>query len=173
MAALFAALVAVGGLFALPFWGPVPFTLQVFFVLLAGLVLGPRLGALAVALYLLLGLVAPVYAQGTSGIGVLFGPTGGYLFGFVAAAALAGVLAGRGGGRLRLLLASVIALVPIYALGATWLAWQLRIEDLRTVLVEGVIPFVPVDLLKALAATLVATALVGLRLGLGVPASSR
>jgi biotin transport system substrate-specific component len=173
MAALFAALVAVGGLFALPFWGPVPFTLQVFFVLLAGVVLGPRLGAFAVALYLLLGLVAPVYAQATSGLGVLLGPTGGYLFGFVVAAALAGWLAGRGGARLRLLLATVVALVPIYALGATWLAWQLHIEDVRTVLLEGVVPFVPLDLAKALAASFVASALISLRLGLGVPASSR
>lgn len=173
LAALFAALIAVGGLFALPFWGPVPFTLQVFFVLLAGVVLGPRLGALAVVLYLLLGLVAPVYAQGTSGLGVLLGPTGGYLFGFVVAAALAGWVAGRRGGRVRLFLATVVALAPIYALGATWLAWQLRIADVRTTLLEGVIPFVPVDLVKALAATLVASALISLRLGLGVPASSR
>jgi biotin transport system substrate-specific component len=173
LAALFAALVAVGGLFALPFWGPVPFTLQVFFVLLAGVILGPRLGALAVALYLLLGLVTPVYARGTSGLAVLFGPTGGYLFGFVAAAALAGWLAGREGIRLRLLLATVVALLPIYVVGATWLAWQLQIGDVRTVLLEGVIPFVPVDLVKALAATLVASALISLRPGLGVPASSR
>jgi biotin transport system substrate-specific component len=173
LAALFAALVAVGGLFALPFWGPVPFTLQVFFVLLAGVILGPRLGALAVALYLLLGLVTPVYARGTSGLAVLFGPTGGYLFGFVVAAALAGWLAGREGIRLRLLLATVVALLPIYVVGATWLAWQLQIGDVRTVLLEGVIPFVPVDLVKALAATLVASALISLRPGLGVPASSR
>ena len=144
MAALFTALIAVGGLVALPF-GPVPFTLQVFFVLLAGLVLGPRLGALACALYLLLGLVAPVYAGGTSGLGVLFGPTGGYLFGFVLAPLVAGLLAGRAGRRFRLLLAAVAALVPIYALGATWLAWQLHIDDVRTVLLGGVVPFVPLD----------------------------
>ena len=173
LAALFAALIAVGGLVALPFWGPVPFTLQVFFVLLAGLVLGPRLGALAVTLYLLLGLVAPVYAQGTSGLGVLLGPTGGYLVGFVVAAAVAGLLAGRRASRPRLLLAAMIALVPIYVLGAAWLAWQLDIEDVRTVLLEGVIPFVPLDVLKAFAATLVAAALVNLPLGLGAPASSR
>jgi len=173
MAALFAALIAVGGLFALPFWGPVPFTLQVFFVLLAGVVLGPRLGGLAVAMYLLLGLVAPVYAQGTSGLGVLLGPTGGYLFGFVAAAVLAGWVAGSRAGRVRVFSAAVVALVPIYALGATWLAWQLHIADVRTVLLEGVIPFVPLDLVKALGVALVASALVSLRPGLGVPASSR
>ena len=54
--------------------GSVPFTLQVYVVLLAGMVLGPRLAALGVAAYLLLGLLAPVYAGGGSGLGVLLGP---------------------------------------------------------------------------------------------------
>jgi biotin transport system substrate-specific component len=173
LAALFAALIAVGGLVAVPFWGPVPLTLQVFFVLLAGLVLGARFGVIAVALYLMLGLVAPVYAQGTSGLGVLLGPTGGYLVGFVAAAALAGLLARGACAPWRLLLATALALVPIYVLGTTWLAWQLHIRDARIALLEGVLPFVPLDLVKAAAATLVASALVSLRLGLGAPSSSR
>jgi len=69
-AALFAALIAGGSFVAIPL-GPVPFTLQVMFVLLTGMVLGPRLGALSVIAYLVLGLVAPVYAGATSGAGVL------------------------------------------------------------------------------------------------------
>ncbi len=173
LAALFAALIAVGALVALPFWGPVPFTLQVFFVLLAGLVLGPRLGAIAVTLYLLLGLIAPVYAQGSSGLGTLLGPTGGYLLGFVAAASLAGMLAGRSRSRLRLIVAAGLALAPIYLLGTTWLAWQLHIGDVRTALLEGVMPFLPLDLAKVVAATVVASALFSPRLGLGARASSR
>ena len=60
--------------------GTVPFTLQVLFVLLASVLLGPRLAMLSVLAYLALGLVAPVYAGGTSGLGVLFGPTGGHLW---------------------------------------------------------------------------------------------
>ena len=90
--ALFAALIAVGALVSIPIT-TVPFTLQVLFVLLAGMVLGPRLGALAVIAYLLLGLIAPVYAGGTSGLGALFGPTGGYLWGFLPAVVLTGLLA--------------------------------------------------------------------------------
>jgi biotin transport system substrate-specific component len=156
-----------------PLLGPVPFTLQVFFVLLAGLVLGPRFGATAVTLYLLLGLVAPVYAQGTSGVGALLGPTRGYLLGFIAAAALAGLLAGSARRPWRVLLAAMLALAPIYVLGTTWLAWQLHIGDARTALLEGLLPFVLLDLVKAVAATLVACALLSLRLGLGAPASSR
>jgi len=88
LVALFAALTAAGAWVALPIAGPVPFTLQVFFVLLTGLTLGPRLGSLSVLIYLLSGLIAPVYAGGSSGIGTLFGPAGGYLWGFVGGAAL-------------------------------------------------------------------------------------
>jgi len=58
LAALFAALISVGALVSVPMFGPVPLTLQVLFVLLAGLVLGARLGALSVVAYLLVGLVA-------------------------------------------------------------------------------------------------------------------
>ena len=63
-AALFTALIAGGALVSIPI-GTVPFTLQVLFVLLAGMLLGPRLAALSVLAYLALGLVAPVYAGGT------------------------------------------------------------------------------------------------------------
>ena len=93
--ALFAALIAGGAFVAIPL-GPVPFTLQVFAVLLAGMVLGPRLGALSVLTYLTLGLVAPVYAGGASGLGTLLGPTGGYLLAFIPAVVLTGYVATRG-----------------------------------------------------------------------------
>jgi biotin transport system substrate-specific component len=172
VAALFAAFMAVGGLFALPLWGPVPLTLQVFFVLLAGLVLGPRFGALSVVLYLLLGLAAPVYAQGASGLSVIVGPTGGYLIGFVAAAALAGQLV-RSSKIRTLVVAAVMGLVPIYALGSAWLAWQLHISDPRTALLVGVVPFVLLDLLKAFAAALLASTLISLQWVRGAPASIR
>ena len=76
VAALFAALMAVSAFIAIPV-GSVPFTLQVYVVLLTGLVLGARVGALSVLAYLILGLFAPVYAGGASGLGALFGPTGG------------------------------------------------------------------------------------------------
>ena len=94
-AALFTAILAASAFVAIPV-GSVPFTLQVYVVLLAGMVLGPRLGVLSVLAYLVLGLVAPVYAGGASGLGALFGPTGGYLFGFIGAALVSGLIAGNG-----------------------------------------------------------------------------
>ncbi len=135
-------------------------------VLLAGMVLGPRLGLLSVLAYLILGLVAPVYSGGGSGLGVLFGPTGGYLIGFIPAVLLTGALAGRGGaGLTRLTLAGLAGVVPIYVLGTAWLAVQLDL-GLGAAIAAGVAPFLWVDVLKALAAALVARALVSLPLGL-------
>jgi hypothetical protein len=105
--ALFALLTALGAYVAVPLpVGPVPLSLQTLFVLLCGLLLGPRLGAAAQAAYLTAGFVGlPVFAQGFGGPGVLLGPTGGYLIAFPAAAALArlgggtGAAAGRQRGR--------------------------------------------------------------------------
>jgi biotin transport system substrate-specific component len=167
VAALFTALTAVSAFIAIPV-GSVPFTLQVYVVLLAGMVLGARLGVLSVLAYLILGLLAPVYAGGASGLGALFGPTGGYLLGFVGAVIVAGLIAGSGERTLpRLLIAGVAGLVPIYALGAAWLALQLDLTPVAALL-TGVVPFVWLDALKALAASLTARALVSLPLGLPV-----
>lgn len=169
--ALFTALIAAGAFIAIPL-GPVPFTLQPLFVLLAGLVLGPRLGALSVVAYLVLGLVAPVYAGGTSGLGVLFGPTGGYLLGFVLGALVAGAVGHSGGaGTARLVMGGLAGLLPIYALGATWLAISLHATDLRLVLVGGVLQFLPFDIIKAFVAGVLAHALI--RSPLGLPADLR
>jgi biotin transport system substrate-specific component len=170
--ALLTALLAVGAFVAIPV-GPVPFTLQVFGVLLAGMLLGPRLGSLSVAAYLALGLVVPVYAGGASGIGALFGPTGGYLWGFLPAVIVAGLVAGRGTSSApRLLAAGLAGLVPIYAIGAAWLAIQLDLSAREAVAV-GVLPFAALDVAKALLAAAVARALVSRPLGLLAPQRDR
>lgn len=171
-AGLFTALIAGGALVAIPV-GSVPFTLQVLFVLLAGMLLGPRLAALSVVAYLVLGLVAPVYAGGTSGLGVLMGPTGGYLWGFLPAALVTGVACTYGRRSLvRFVVAGLLGLVPIYALGVVWLAAQLHISA-SVALSTGVVPFVSLDVLKAVAAGLAARSLVNLPLGLPSPQRGR
>jgi len=171
-AAVFTALIAGGALVAIPI-GSVPFTLQVLFVLLAGMLLGPRLAALSVLAYLGLGLVAPVYAGGTSGLGVLLGPTGGYLWGFVLAALVTGAVCARGRTSLaRFVGAGLLGVPPIYALGAVWLAMQLHM-GVGTALATGVAPFVWLDVLKAVAAGLAARSLVNLPLGLPSPLRGR
>jgi biotin transport system substrate-specific component len=172
LAALFAALTAVAAFVSIPV-GSVPFTLQVLVVLLAGMVLGPRVGAASMAAYLVLGLIVPVYAGGTSGLGVLLGPTGGYLWGFVPAAALTGFIVAEGRNDFpRSVGAGLAGLIPIYALGALWLGLQLHLGALAA-LATGVAPFVWVDVLKAFTAALVARGLVSLPLGLPSPQRGR
>ena len=93
-ASLFAALTAAGAYIQIPIpFSPVPVTLQVFFVLLAGSMLKSKWGSLSMVVYTLLGVAGlPVFAGGSSGMGVLLGPTGGYIFGFILAAYLIGKL---------------------------------------------------------------------------------
>jgi biotin transport system substrate-specific component len=143
---------------------PVPITGQTFGVLLVGGALGLRRGALSLGLYLLAGLILPVYAGGASGFDHLvrqdeagawvLGATGGYLIGFVVAAALVGWLAELGWDRrlLGAIAAMVIGSVVIYVVGAVWLAVALAV-DVPTAIALGVTPFLIVDALKlALAA---------------------
>jgi biotin transport system substrate-specific component len=175
LTALFAALISIGALVAVPMFGPVPLTFQVFFVLAAGLVLGARLGALGVVAYLAIGLVAPVYAQGASGFGALAGPAGGYLFGFVVAAYAVGVLADRWRPRSfwPLFGIALVGLVPIYAIGASWLAWQLHTTSVEPIIWGGIGQFVPGDVVKAALAALTARTLISLPLGLRAPSRAR
>lgn len=80
--ALFAALTAVGAFITIPV-PPVPFSLQIFFAILAGALLGSRRGAISVAVYVLLGLCGlPVFTKG-AGLSYIFQPTFGYLAGFI------------------------------------------------------------------------------------------
>jgi biotin transport system substrate-specific component len=169
---MLAALTAVGALISVPFVGPVPFTLQVLFVLLAGMLLGPRLGMLSTLTYLGLGLVAPVYAQGTGGIGALFGPAGGYLWGFVLAAGVTGWISRRRPTFPGFAAAGLGGLVPIYLMGAAWLGWQLGGGAGHIVWI-GVLQFVPGDVVKAAVAAAAATSLVSSPLGLPAFAKDR
>ena len=104
---------------------PVPFTGQTLAVLVVGCALGFRRGAAALALYVLLGTIGmPIFAQADSGTHVILGATGGYLIGFVLAAAVVGRLAELGwdrriGGSLA---AMLIGSICIYAVGVPWLA---------------------------------------------------
>jgi len=104
---------------------PVPFTLQSVTVLFLAFMLGHRLAVLAVGLYLLEGAVGlPVYAHFTSGLPVLFGPTGGYLFGFLASAYMAGCMYERIRSRkfIHLFLMGLIGEVPLFLCGYLYLA---------------------------------------------------
>lgn len=149
-ASLFVALMAQVSV-PLPF-SPVPITGQTFAVLLVGAALGARRGALTLALYLVEGALGlPFFAGGTGGVARLLGPTGGYLFGFVAMAAVVGALAERGWDRRgrSAWLAFLLGEVVLYLCGLPWLAHFVGWEK---ALALGLLPFIPGDVLKAVLA---------------------
>ena len=135
----------------LPFT-PVPITGQTFAVLLTGALLGPRLGAMTLALYLLEGgMGLPVFAHGAAGAARLLGPTGGYLLSYPFAAALIGGLAERGWDRrpATMLAAMLLGSLVVFTMGAGWLAHFVGPAHAFT---GGVLPFLPGDMIKALLA---------------------
>lgn len=148
-----------------PFW-PVPMTLQTLAVLGLGAAYGPRLGAATVALFIGYGLAGlPVFTNtppAAAGPLYLLGPTGGFLIGFVIAAAIAGWAAARQASVVRLVAGLVAAEIVILALGCAWLALGAQMASGATgigfakAFALGVQPFLLGDALKvALAASLV------------------
>jgi biotin transport system substrate-specific component len=164
LAALFVVLMAISARLTLPL-PLVPITLQFTVCALAGLLLGPALGALSMAVYLFMGLVGlPVFATG-GGIGYALSPTIGYLAGFIAAAAITGWLSHifRRSDKpafWALLLAVLAGLAVDYALGVAglWAVLNLvkgKATALPAVLALGTLPYLVGDLLKSvIAATL-------------------
>lgn len=141
----FALLTALAARVQVPMF-PVPMTLQTAAVLLSGILLGPVAGAASQALYLSMGLSGlPVFAGAVSGFAYLLGPTGGYLVGFVAGAAVAGLLAGRANRPLaRLVLAATSGTAVIFALGTSWLALGLGAHlSPSEAFAAGIVPFLP------------------------------
>ena len=131
----------------LPFT-PVPITLQTFFVLMAAAALGPSLATVALSTYLVLGTVGfPLFT------GIWLGPTTGYLLGFVVAAWLVGAVVRRVERPSLARIAGAMALgnAVIYALGVLWLVALAGLSP-RGALVAGVLPFLPGDALKLMAA---------------------
>jgi biotin transport system substrate-specific component len=154
--ALFVALIAMGSFIALPI-GPVPIVMQNLFVLLAGIILGPAWGLACVGIYLLIGLAGlPVFAGGTSGIGKLFGPTGGYLFGYLPAVFVTGAIAkGLKKSMAGDVIAMVIGSLIVYAVGVPWLKTAVSLSWQKAV-AAGMVPFLIGDGLKIAAAAFMA-----------------
>ncbi|MFH1458137.1 MAG: biotin transporter BioY [Candidatus Omnitrophota bacterium] len=155
--AVFVILTALGAFVRIPLpFTPVPITLQTLFVLLGAVSLGRGLGALTQCLYISLGLLgAPIFSQAASGLGYLVGPTAGYLLGFVLASFFAGHFIKFARHNAFSILAVVFAADIILLLcGTLWLKILFG-YPLAKALMMGFLPFIPGDLLKALAATLI------------------
>lgn len=160
LAVVVAALTAAFAQVAVPYpLSPAEFTLQTMGVYLAGLLLGPVWGTLALVLYALVGIAgAPVFSGGGAGPGVILGPTGGYILSFPIGAAVIGVLVHRRTEPRRLdavplsvqVGALLAGLAIVYLVGSVWMAMVLDLP-LVTGFIQGGVVFVPGDIAKAAA----------------------
>lgn len=162
-AALVAALMAASAYVTIPMQ-PVPVTLQVFFVALAALLLRPTWAAASMGIYLALGVAGvPVFSGGTGGVGILVGPTGGYLIGFAAGATVgAAVRVALENRAVKQVVADVVCVVAViatvYACGVAQLASVANLTPAQAI-VAGAVPFLGIDALKAVIAVGAAAAI--------------
>ncbi|MGH7600742.1 MAG: biotin transporter BioY [bacterium] len=161
LAGLFAALTVFGAHIKIPL-PYVSLTLQTFFVLLSGHLLGPLYGAASQSAYLLLGLIGlPVFAEG-GGLAYVFKPTFGYLLGYPLASFTAGMIVHRGAlqpqvlpaaSLARLILANLSALFAIFVPGVVYLWWNLNFVlgqafSFASAFKVGFLVFLPGDVIK-------------------------
>jgi len=173
LVAMFTALTAVGAFIKIPL-PVIPFTLQIFFTTMAGLLLGPKLGALAVGMYVLLGLCGVPVFTGGGGFTYVLTPSFGYIVGFVGGAFLTGLVSAparhrdpsrQKPGFFRLLAAGFAGLGIIYALGLIhcYVIYTFYLKtpmSLWTLLLNGFIMTIPADILKMILAAFCAQRLI-------------
>ena len=152
MTAVMAAVICAVAPFALPV-GPIPITLGTLVMYLAGYVLGGKRAGAAVLVYVLLGAVGvPVFNGFAGGLGVVAGPTGGYIVGFIPLALLSGLAVERfPDSRVLQFAGMILATAVLYALGTAWYCVQAG-KTLGVALGACVFPFIPGDLAKMVVA---------------------
>lgn len=170
---LFAALICAGCFISIPLPGLVPITLQNMFAVMAGTIMGSVQGAGAVGLFLILGCIGvPVFSGMHGGIGVLTGPTGGFLIGYFLGALAAGLILGKPTLKedrknpvfvAKVCLATVFGFVLNYLPGIPWFLSVMtnRGKDmaLGTALKACLIPFIPGDVIKIVVTVILTLAL--------------
>lgn len=154
---IFATLTVVGGFISIPLpFSPVPLTLQLAFSTMAGYVLGAKHGALSQLVYLLLGAIGlPVFSNRTGGIAMLTGPTSGFLWGFVLAALIIGLIRENNKAKQKPLVifaTLMVGLVAIYLTGMLGLVLAVD-YSIGEAFMAGVGPFIIPDLIKLAVAT--------------------
>lgn len=147
---LMAAVICVLGPLALSIpVSPVPISLGFLGIYFVVSVVGMKLGTISVVIYILLGLAGvPVFTNFTGGPAKLFGPTGGYIIGYIFMALICGFFVDKFGKKLPLyFLGMILGTAVCYLFGTVWLGYQMNLTFLQA-LAEGVIPYIPIDLLK-------------------------
>lgn len=155
VSALFAAIIGIAAqiMIKIP---PVPFTGQTLAVMLTATILGKRYGTISVVLYVLMGMIGvPVYSGMLSGLGVIFGPTGGYILAFIPAAFLIGWLVERlGHSAAGSVLANIVGAMLILVIGTAWLKVFGNL-DWTAAFKGGMLPFIIPDMVKAAVSAIV------------------
>ncbi len=134
-----------------------PIALQTVIVNLVGFLLKPKQAFFVMLVYILVGFIGlPVFTGGTAGPAKLFGPTGGYIFGFLIAATLIAALKGHKYSLKRFVFVSVVIGIPvIYILGGIQLKLLTQM-DWYAILLTGILPFIPLDIVKCVVAAILA-----------------
>ncbi len=158
LSSLFTCLIIISSYITIPLpFTPIPLTLQVLFVLLSSIFLGPFFGFLSVITYIIIGALGfPVFSGGNSGIGYLFGKTGGFLFGFIISSIVTGYIYRLN--KKLLPIAIISGIIIIHLCGVLYLSKILSI-DVYKAFVIGSLPFIPVDLIKGVLTYLISVTL--------------
>lgn len=160
---LFASIIAILSQISIPLpFTTVPLTMQVFAIVLCGLLLGSKLGFISLIIYTLLGAIGlPVFAQMSGGISAIIGPTGGFILSFPILALVTGYFSKKYDSILLITLGMVIGLLLSYLIGTLQFMLIMKVSFMQG-LTLCVIPFVALDLVK-----------IGLAIGLGLNLSKR
>ena len=153
--ALITAIICIIAPFSIPI-GVVPISFTNFILLLSLYLLSTKESLISYAIYLLIGLIGiPVFSGFTSGPSKLFGPTGGYLIGFIFLILISGICVNKFPNKSILCFFSmIIGSIVVYLFGSLWLAYQAKLTLLAAV-ATGVLPFVLGDLIKIILVLLI------------------
>lgn len=158
---LFTALTAIGGFVSIPL-GPVPITLQTIFVVLSGLILGAKLGALSQIIYVILGLIGlPIFAGGTGGLTSVVSPSFGFVIGFIVAAYVIGKLTEKNKSLSTIIYSVVLGSFVIYFIGVPYFyfiftSYLGKSINFYGALKYACLPFIPGDIVKAVISIILA-----------------
>ena len=150
--AIFAALICVAAPYSVPLPWLVPISLATFAIYLTGALLGGKRGVLAVLIYIMIGAVGlPVFSGFRGGFGALFGPTGGYIIGYVPLVFLSGLFSDRK--KYMIPVGMVLGTIALYSFGTAWYMIYTK-ADIVTALAGCVLPFILGDSIKMVLATI-------------------
>lgn len=159
LAAEFAIFLAIFAQISIPF-GIVPFTGQTLAIGLFASIARPKISLSAVGLYLILGAIGlPVFAGGAAGLSVLFGPSIGYLFGFLVYVGIVSVVISKYHKWWQIFLVNIIAAMIQLFIGTVAYAWWINVPVMKF-MYAGMIVFIPIAIIKVIIITLVATQII-------------